>query len=174
LLVDTGASLSGFDESLEPALGRPRGTRDFMTPVGPTRVEEFDWPKAELRGQPLATDQPVMALNLAGLRQATNEKIYGVIGMDVLRNCRVQIDFDAGLIRFLETLPANTGKLPGGRDPEVKSDEKTKGSLRVLRGGGWGYLAASCRSGDRLRDRPGFRNFFLGFRPALSPVRPDK
>jgi formylglycine-generating enzyme required for sulfatase activity len=67
-----------------------------------------------------------------------------------------------------------TGKLPGGRDPEVKADEKTNGSGRVVRGGSWDGVAAFCRSGGRYGGLPDGRNFHLGFRPALSPVRPDK
>ena len=65
-----------------------------------------------------------------------------------------------------------TQKLPGGRDPEVKPDEKTQGSNRVIRGGGWFVVAANCRSGNRGRSLPVNRNNFLGFRPALSAVRP--
>ena len=110
-LVDTGASVSGFDESLKQVLGRARGARILKTPGGQTRVEEFDWPDARLGGQRLATGRPIVALDLAEVREATNEPIYGVIGMDVLRACRVQIDFDAGRIRFLESLPANPEEL---------------------------------------------------------------
>jgi formylglycine-generating enzyme required for sulfatase activity len=67
-----------------------------------------------------------------------------------------------------------TEKLPGGRDPEVESDEKTNGSIRALRGGNWLNDAAACRTGYRLWNQPGVRDGFMGFRPALSPVRPDK
>jgi hypothetical protein len=120
--VDTGASLSGFDESLKPVLGQPRGHRKLKTPGGSTRVEEFDWPDAKLRDQPLATDRRIVVVDLAEIRQATNDRIYGVIGMDVLRKYRLQIDFDAGWLRFLESLPANTGKL-GERIPMEFTDE---------------------------------------------------
>jgi formylglycine-generating enzyme required for sulfatase activity len=67
-----------------------------------------------------------------------------------------------------------TEKLPGGRDPEVKADEKTKGSYRVYRGGGWSRDAAFCRSGFRFRPQPDHRSFHLGFRPALCSVQPVK
>ena len=50
-----------------------------------------------------------------------------------------------------------TEKLPGGRDPEVKADEKTKGSFRVDRGGSWFNDAAYCRSGSRHWIRPDYR-----------------
>ncbi len=43
------------------------------------------------------------------------------------------------------------------------------GSERVNRGGGWVNNAAYCRSGYRVRNRPGFRSFYYGIRVALSP-----
>jgi len=61
-------------------------------------------------------------------------------------------------------------KLPGGRDPEVKADEKKDGSYRMYRGGGWNISAANCRSGNRGWNEPDFRGNDFGFRPALSPV----
>jgi formylglycine-generating enzyme required for sulfatase activity len=38
------------------------------------------------------------------------------------------------------------------------------GSFRVLRGGGWSYVAVYCRSANRYGDSPGFRDDDLGFR----------
>jgi formylglycine-generating enzyme required for sulfatase activity len=61
-----------------------------------------------------------------------------------------------------------TEKLPGGRDPKVKADEKTNGSFRVNRGGGWSIGATSCRSGGRGWNQPDYRYGDLGFRPALA------
>ena len=46
------------------------------------------------------------------------------------------------------------------------------GSYRVFRGGSWHLDARYARSASRFTFVPGRRrNFFLGFRPALSPVR---
>jgi len=61
-----------------------------------------------------------------------------------------------------------TGTLPGGtvRDPVGPSS----GAGRVLRGGGWSGTASGCRSADRVRLEPGYRNSNLGFRLALSSV----
>jgi formylglycine-generating enzyme required for sulfatase activity len=66
---------------------------------------------------------------------------------------------------------AYTVKLPGGRDPEVKPDEKTKGSTRVQRGGGWYGNAASCSSAHRSRDSASNKQSGLGFRVAVCSVR---
>jgi sulfatase modifying factor 1 len=62
-------------------------------------------------------------------------------------------------------------ELSGGRDPEVQPDEKTRGSYRVNRGGGWYDYAAFCRSANRSRLSPSLRSRLLGVRVALSPVR---
>jgi len=42
------------------------------------------------------------------------------------------------------------------------------GSYRVLRGGSWSNLAGNVRAALRFRRSPGFRNDYLGFRPARS------
>ncbi len=64
-----------------------------------------------------------------------------------------------------------TAKPPGGRDPVVKPDEKTKGSNRVMRGGDWTLDAHNCRSASRYGSPPSFRGFNRGFRVALSTVQ---
>ncbi|MBS0266895.1 MAG: formylglycine-generating enzyme family protein [Planctomycetes bacterium] len=66
-----------------------------------------------------------------------------------------------------------TENLPGQRDPEVKSDAKTEEApRRVLRGGGWRYMAAFCRSGSRYMNQPIGRVDYYGFRVALTAVVP--
>ena len=54
--------------------------------------------------------------------------------------------------------------LPGGADPYGSS-----GVDRVLRGGSWSFIAATCRAAYRVRYYPDSRYFTLGFRPALVP-----
>ena len=58
-------------------------------------------------------------------------------------------------------------ELPGGTDPRGA----TTGAYRVLRGGSWYDGAANCRAAFRVHFEPGFRNYYLGFRPALVPSR---
>ena len=62
-------------------------------------------------------------------------------------------------------------EVPGGRDPEVKPDEKTRGWGRVFRGGSWFYSSYSCRSAHRYGGLPHNRHCNVGFRPALISVR---
>jgi formylglycine-generating enzyme required for sulfatase activity len=48
------------------------------------------------------------------------------------------------------------------------------GANRVLRGGGWIYVARGCRSAYRSRGRPGLRDRFTGFRLVFSPGQHEK
>ena len=43
------------------------------------------------------------------------------------------------------------------------------GSKRVLRGGGWNYIAEYCRSAYRDSGTPDFRNSYVGFRLVFVP-----
>ena len=52
-----------------------------------------------------------------------------------------------------------------GTDPKGPSS----GSYRVLRGGGWYFIAYSCRVADRGNDNPDFSNYDVGFRAVLPP-----
>jgi hypothetical protein len=104
-LVDTGASLCAFDVTLKEVLGQSRGVRHLQGADGPFRAETFDWPDARLGEQVLKTEQPVACLDLRHIRAATNEPVLGVLGMDLLRTSRFQIDFDKGILRFLPSPP---------------------------------------------------------------------
>jgi hypothetical protein len=106
-LVDTGASVSAFDVSLRDSLGEPRGHKLLKTPGGFVRREMFDWPDVRLGDSSLRSRQHVICLDLSDVRHATNSEIYGVIGMDILKSSLMQVDFDAGRLRFLKALPAD-------------------------------------------------------------------
>ncbi|MDB6130417.1 MAG: hypothetical protein JWM04_1524 [Verrucomicrobiales bacterium] len=60
------------------------------------------------------------------------------------------------------------GPLPGGRvlDPRGRA----LGVNRVFRGGSWGVAASRCRSAYRVWNKPGYRDYTLGFRVALARV----
>jgi len=55
-----------------------------------------------------------------------------------------------------------------GAPTDGSSWESATSSLRVVRGGCWYYLSGFCRSACRIRNVPGRRWPFLGFRPAFS------
>jgi len=62
------------------------------------------------------------------------------------------------------------GNYEGGR--RVNPKGASSGSVRVIRGGSWGYGPVFCRSAYRVRLRPDSRWVILGFRVALSPADP--
>jgi formylglycine-generating enzyme required for sulfatase activity len=45
------------------------------------------------------------------------------------------------------------------------------GSYRVYRGGSWGFISDFCRSADRFRSTPVYRDYFLGFRVLRSSIK---
>ena len=110
-LLDTGAGISSFDLKLRRYFGEEEETRTLKTPSGITRGRAFGWPKVEFNGRTLKTDQPIVGLDLQEIREATNAPVFGVLGVDVMRNSRVQIDFDQGVLRFLDKLPRDLREL---------------------------------------------------------------
>ena len=54
-------------------------------------------------------------------------------------------------------------ELAGGIDPSGPHS----GVYRVYRGGSWSLYAADCRAASRRWDAPDYRDYYLGFRPAL-------
>ena len=61
--------------------------------------------------------------------------------------------------------------LPGGRDPEVRHQEETPGSGRVIRGGSWISLPDNCRSAFRCEDSPNIPFTSLGLRVCLTRLQ---
>jgi formylglycine-generating enzyme required for sulfatase activity len=59
------------------------------------------------------------------------------------------------------------GNYSGGS--QTNPQGATSGSYRVLRGGGWYYVARYCRVSDGISDGPGYRSSCSGFRLALVP-----
>lgn len=61
----------------------------------------------------------------------------------------------------------STVDLPGGRDPETKSDSQSRSASREMRGGSWLDRTEACRSGYRSGGAPRSAGHSLGFRVAL-------
>ena len=91
--VDTGSPGILLPESLEPRLGKRLGTRTVRTLGGPKETEHiYAAPRLYLG------DTPLNAAETIGTWHSSS----GVLGMDCLRHYCIQLDFQAGKIRFLD------------------------------------------------------------------------
>lgn len=134
-LLDTGAACSGFDKSLRDELGPPRGSQVLQTAAGLTRVPTFDCPNVAIGDSPLEIETPVACVDLSPIRRLTNADVFGVVGMDILKNCRLLIDFDRGELQFLNRLPAVRDNL-GKRFPlQFRADQTPLLSITVANTG---------------------------------------
>lgn len=122
-LVDTGASRSAIDLAIPGGLGKSHGSQVLKTPAGHAKVETFDWPQAALGTTILKPNRLVAGVDFTDLRQASNADIFGVIGMDLLKNSRMQVDFDRGLVRFLDELPSPKSQLGQSIPVEFTDDD---------------------------------------------------
>ncbi len=99
-LVDTGASGTVLDKSLEPKLGRRLATNALNNWEGRQTADVFAAPGLYLGRTRLLTGDRVWTTDL--------KRPSGILGMDCLQHYCLQFDFKAGKLRFLD---------PGKLDP---------------------------------------------------------
>ena len=111
-LVDTGSPVTLFDHSFEPKLGKRVGDATFTSPAGGKHQSGiYLAPKLYLGGAQLATDTYVISYPFHSLSARSHQRVLGVLGMDCLRHYCVQLDFQAGRVRFLGSAPTNPAEL---------------------------------------------------------------
>ena len=102
-IVDTGTARTLLDKSLEPTLGRPRG-RITMNSWGVKKESHlYAAPKLYLGGAPLMTSSNIVTIDLRGLRSRSGPQPMGLLGLDCLRHYCIQLDFEAGKMRFMDS-----------------------------------------------------------------------
>jgi hypothetical protein len=103
-IIDTGASCTFFDKSLEPKLGKPLGTTvGELAGVKSTNNYYDVSPKLYLGGAPLMmTGTIIAACDLKRMSALLGPPVMGILGMDVLEHYCIQLDFAAGKMRFLD------------------------------------------------------------------------
>ncbi len=99
-LVDTGTTFTHLDRSLKPKLGKRLvvisdwGAKD--------KVDLYAAPKLYLGTTPLMTRSKIGTGDLKQASSQAGRPIMGVLGMDCLRHYCIQLDFEAGKMRFLD------------------------------------------------------------------------
>ena len=101
-MVDTGAPDTFVDESLVPKLGKKK-QRQSISFVGGDHAyaDLYSAPKLYWGTTRLLTGRYVGALDFKTLPFRRNPSVVGILGMDCLRHYCIQLDFEAGRIRFL-------------------------------------------------------------------------
>lgn len=103
LVVDTGSPFTVLDKSLEPKLGKPVFSESFelRSSFGNQPSRLYAAPKLYLGNVPLMmTGNCIVTTDL---RRDFGPRIRGILGLDCLRNYCIQLDFEAGKMRFLDT-----------------------------------------------------------------------
>lgn len=155
-VLDTGSTLTFYDIRFRDRLGPPVETQTARTASGITRMEAFVAPEAYLGTLPLHTGGLVGCIDLGpvrdAVRDASGKEIHGILGMDVLRQYVVRIDFESRKLSILDSsvsgrddwgqplpieykgkgVPTVTAALPGGMDAEfiVDTGDASIGDLR--------------------------------------------
>jgi hypothetical protein len=105
-IVDTGCTSCMVDESL----------RDKVAPTGrAVRINgraghaHYELRQAFVGQRRLPVPSEVIRADLSGIRECSGYDIRGVLGMAFLKNYVVQIDFDAGILCLLRSVPRSPG-----------------------------------------------------------------
>jgi len=104
VIVDTGCSVTVFDKSMERKLGKRLGSFPGRAGFGyEFEVGIYAAPKLYLGSTPLMmTGTNINTIDLVHWPVLKGCPIKGVLGMDILENYCVQLDFAANKIRFLD------------------------------------------------------------------------
>jgi hypothetical protein len=103
LVVDTGSPITAFDKSLEPKLGKRLGTGTLVNWGVEQNVSVYAEPKLYLGNVPLrTTGTNVVTFDRQKLSDHGWPSFMGFLGMDVLHNYCIQLDFAASKMRFLD------------------------------------------------------------------------
>ncbi|PWU15064.1 MAG: hypothetical protein C5B50_16085 [Verrucomicrobia bacterium] len=97
-MLDTGAPVTTIDKSLEPKLGKRFGTTNILSLSDKQSCGIYAAPKLYLNGTPLLIASNIITRNSS----RPNFRIMGILGMDCLGHYCLQLDFEAGKLRFLD------------------------------------------------------------------------
>lgn len=110
-ILDTGSSFTLLDKSLEPKLGKRTSTASVQS-WGTTReLPVFAAPRLYLGGAPLITGDYVATDDCKEMDSDSGRPIMGMLGIDCLKHYCIQLDFQAGKMRFLEPEHVNAVQL---------------------------------------------------------------
>jgi predicted aspartyl protease len=107
-VVDTGATRTIFDVGFKNELGEPLGASPVASPDGEVQLQEFACPSIRFEELKVQASQPVFCFDLTQMRVASGESFTAVLGMDILQQLWLEVDFDKGMLRL--TKPVDGSK----------------------------------------------------------------
>lgn len=110
-VVDTGCERTILDKTLESKLGKRLGETTLITLYGKWQVNLFAAPSLYLGNTRLVTGNEVETFDFKGAFPGIGRPIMGILGMDCLKHYCIQLDFEAGKMRFLNSGQIDTTKL---------------------------------------------------------------
>lgn len=109
-VLDTAAEVTVFDtvlqDSLQPTSQSARAvTADATSTIEMFRAPDFSVGKIHVEHLDLVT-----CMDLSGLRSVSGEPVDGILGMDVLQQFAISIDFDLGKVEMLSHVDEAAGQ----------------------------------------------------------------
>ena len=127
-IVDTGCSRTEFDTALRSSLGPPLMTGLMANSAGSVDRELFAFPPVFLGRMSVASDELVACVPMNELSTVVGQRIDGMVGMDVLCQYVVSLDFDRGKLAILKEAARQHGIRVPFRDPRTPTiDAKLPG-----------------------------------------------
>ena len=109
--VDTGMPYTVLDKSLESKLGKRLGTsKGNYLWYGKVAAGIYGAPKLYLGDTQLLINDRVLTDDLSKM-SSSGQQVMGILGLDCLRHYCIQLDFDAGKMRFLDPDNLDTNNL---------------------------------------------------------------
>ncbi len=106
-ILDTGASITIFDASLKKLLGKPKRMLEVQTAGNPAVMQMFESPSIHIGPFILPQGSEIGCVDLNMFKMIEGRELSGILGMDFLRKHAIKIDFDNGLVSFVEEDKAN-------------------------------------------------------------------
>jgi hypothetical protein len=111
-VVDTGAPATLLDQSMESKLEKACDDTGNIDAIGKhVKSGVYKTPKLLLGNVPLLTGSNCFVFPCDSLSRWAGRKVMGILGMDCLCNYCLQLDFEAGKARFLDSTRLDTNAL---------------------------------------------------------------
>src|ERR1700761_7868204 len=105
-VVDTGCEVTCLDKALEGKLGKPRDAGTYDHFGDKIHFYAYNAPRLYLGKTLLKKSGPhgsyVVTIDCTNIFSGADRPIMGVLGMDILKNYCIQLDFNAHQVRFLD------------------------------------------------------------------------